>query len=334
MKKIINDPQQVVNDMLVGMQVAHPELDCDLALNTVFRRTLDPNKVAVITGGGSGHEPAHGGYVGWGLLDAAVAGNVFASPPADKIYAAMKTISGTRGIIQIVKNYSGDIMNFGLAKELAEMDGIQVEQIVVKDDVATADDDYTSGRRGIAGTVLVHKLIGASAQAGYDLDQVLRVGTKAVAGLRSVGFALSSCSLPAVGHVGFALGENELEFGMGIHGEPGVEHMQLASAKELAEISVTHILADRAYSGRHTAVLINGLGSTPLMEQYIFLGEVASVLEKNNVAVDRWMVGNYLTSFEMNGISTSILELDDELVDLLDKPCSAPAWKATGKIGG
>ena len=222
MKKVINDPLQVVPDMFKGMSIAHPELECDLETGTVFRRNKPANKVAVITGGGSGHEPAHGGYVGEGMLDAAVAGNVFASPSADKIYKAMLKISAGRGIVQIIKNYSGDVMNFGMAKDLAELDGIRVEQIIVKDDVATVDDDYTSGRRGIAGTVFIHKIVGAAAESGKDLDEVVRIGRRAVEGMRSVGFALTPCSLPAADSANFRLGDEEFEFGLGIHGEPGL----------------------------------------------------------------------------------------------------------------
>ena len=322
MKKVINDPLQVVPDMFKGMSIAHPELECDLETGTVFRRNKPANKVAVITGGGSGHEPAHGGYVGEGMLDAAVAGNVFASPSADKIYKAMLKISAGRGIVQIIKNYSGDVMNFGMAKDLAELDGIRVEQIIVKDDVATVDDDYTSGRRGIAG---------AAAESGKDLDEVVRIGRRAVEGMRSVGFALTPCSLPAADSANFRLGDEEFEFGLGIHGEPGIERMPMKSAAELAALSVGRILEDRPYAGKRTAVLINGLGSTPLMEQYIFLADVDAVLRREGIAAERWYVGNYLTSFEMGGISTTLLEVDDELLGLLDYPCLTPAWKSISK---
>ena len=331
MKKVINDPLQVVPDMFKGMSIAHPELECDIETGTVFRRNKPANKVAVITGGGSGHEPAHGGYVGEGMLDAAVAGNVFASPSADKIYKAMLKISAGRGIVQIIKNYSGDVMNFGMAKDLAELDGIRVEQIIVKDDVATVDDDYTSGRRGIAGTVFIHKIVGAAAESGKDLDEVVRIGRRAVEGMRSVGFALTPCSLPAADSANFRLGDEEFEFGLGIHGEPGIERMPMKSAAELAALSVGRILEDRPYAGKRTAVLINGLGSTPLMEQYIFLAEVDAVLRREGIAAERWYVGNYLTSFEMGGISTTLLEVDDELLGLLDYPCLTPAWKSISK---
>ena len=331
MKKVINDPLQVVPDMFKGMSIAHPELECDIETGTVFRRNKSASKVAVITGGGSGHEPAHGGYVGEGMLDAAVAGNVFASPSADKIYKAMLKISAGRGIVQIIKNYSGDVMNFGMAKDLAELDGIRVEQIIVKDDVATVDDDYTSGRRGIAGTVFIHKIVGAAAESGKDLDEVARIGRRAVEGMRSVGFALTPCSLPAADSANFRLGDEEFEFGLGIHGEPGIERMPMKSAAEFAALSVGRILEDRPYAGKRTAVLINGLGSTPLMEQYIFLAEVDAVLRREGIAAERWYVGNYLTSFEMGGISTTLLEVDDELLGLLDYPCLTPAWKSISK---
>lgn len=329
MKKIINNPQEVVNDMLVGMQIACPEVFCDTELNTVFRRDKAENKVAVITGGGSGHEPAHSGYVGKGLLDAAVAGNVFASPPADKIYSAMTKIETGRGLIQIIKNYSGDIMNFGLAKDLAELDGMRVEQIIVKDDVATEDRDDTAGRRGIAGTVFVHKIVGALAESGADIEHIVEVGNRAISGMRTIGLALSSCTLPAVGHVGFELGEQEIELGMGIHGEPGIERTSIKTAAELAEIMVQRIMKDYSYSGKDVAVLVNGLGATPLMEQYILTAEIEKNLSMNNVNVKRWFVGNYLTSFEMAGASVTLLELDDEILAALDAPCNSPAWKCS-----
>lgn len=326
MKKIINQPNNVVSELLKGMVMAHPELKYTENLEVISRKEKS-RKVGIVSGGGSGHEPAHAGYVGKGMLDAAVAGNVFSSPSPDRIIKGIEEANSGEGVLLIVKNYSGDIMNFGMAKDMAEMDDIRVESVVVKDDVAVPDSTYSTGRRGIAGTVFVHKIAGAKAEAGGSLDEVKAVAEKAIANIRSMGMAMTACTLPAVGKPGFELGENEIEIGMGIHGEPGVERTVIKTAAETAEILLSRILADYDYSGSEVAVLVNGLGATPLMELYILNNEVGKILASKGIKIYRTFVGNYMTALEMSGCSITLMKLDDELKELLDAPCSTPALK-------
>lgn len=326
MKKIINDPNNVVSDMLQGFAAANPELVYFPGLEVVARKTKTP-KVGLVSGGGSGHEPAHAGYVGRGMLDAAVAGNVFASPSPDRILKGIQEANAGKGVLLIIKNYSGDVMNFGLAKELAEMDGTVVDSVVVKDDVAVKDSTYSTGRRGIAGTVFVHKIAGAAAESGAELPEVKRVAEKTIANIRSMGMAMSPCTLPAVGKPGFSLADDEIEIGMGIHGEPGIERSSVKTAAEIADILCSKILADYDYSGSEVAVLVNGLGATPLMELYILYGEVEKILAAKGIRIHKVFVGNYMTSLEMAGASLTLLKLDDELKAFLDAPCSTPALK-------
>lgn len=326
MKKIINNPNEVVTEMLQGLVKANPQLEYFKDLEVICKKHKE-KKVGLVSGGGSGHEPAHAGYVGKGMLDAAVAGNVFASPSPDRILKGIQEADTGDGVLLIIKNYSGDIMNFGMAKDLAEMEGIRVESVVVKDDVAVKDSTYSTGRRGIAGTVFVHKLAGAKAAAGGSLDEVKRIAEKTIANIRSMGMAMSPCILPGVGKPGFILGENEIEIGMGIHGEPGVERTTIKTAAELAEILCGKILADYDYQGSEAALMINGLGATPLMELYILNNEVEKILSKNNVKIHRTFVGNFMTSLEMAGCSVTLLKLGDELKELLDAPCDTPALK-------
>ena len=313
MKKIINDPEKVVSEMLAGMEIAEKGLHYLPGSEVIARRTPNKNKVALISGGGSGHEPAHAGYVGKGMLDAAVAGNVFASPSPDRIMAAIHEVAGEKGVLLIIKNYSGDIMNFSMAAELAEMEGYRVMSVVTKDDVAVPDSTFSTGRRGIAGTVFVHKIAGAAAEAGKDLEELRNLAQKVIDNTRSMGMAMTPCVLPGVGKPGFTLDENEIEIGMGIHGEPGVERTAVKTAKELAEILCSRILADMDYSGSEVAVMVNGLGGTPLMELYILAGEVNTLL--------------YMTSLEMSGCSVSLLKLDEEMKSYLDAVTDAPAWR-------
>lgn len=326
MKKIMNNPNEVVTEMLQGLVKANPQLEYFKDLEVITRKQKE-KKVGLVSGGGSGHEPAHAGYVGKGMLDAAVAGNVFASPSPDRILKGIQEANTGEGVLLIIKNYSGDIMNFSMAKDLAEMEGIRVESVVVKDDVAVKDSTYSTGRRGIAGTVLVHKLAGAKASAGANLDEVKRVAEKTIANIRSMGMAMAPCILPGVGKAGFALGENEIEIGMGIHGEPGVERTGVKTAAELAEILCGKVLGDYDYSGSEVALLVNGLGATPLMELYILNNEIDQILAKNNIKIYRTLVGNYMTSLEMAGCSVTLLKLDEELKELLDAPCDTPALK-------
>jgi len=326
MKKIINNPDFVVTEMLQGFAKANPELVYFPGVEVIAKKKKT-EKVGLVSGGGSGHEPAHSGYVGKGMLDAAVAGNVFASPSADRVLKGIQEANTGKGVLLIIKNYSGDIMNFEMAKEQAEMEGIQVESVVVKDDVAVKDSTYSTGRRGIAGTVFVHKLAGAKAESGAELAEVKRVAEKTIANIRSMGMAMSPCVLPSVGKPGFTLADNEVEIGMGIHGEPGVERTTPKSAAELAAILCGKIFADYDYSGGEVAVMVNGLGATPLMELYVLYNEVEKILAAQGIAIHRALVGNFMTSLEMAGCSVTLLKLDEELKALLDAPCQTPALK-------
>lgn len=326
MKKIINQPNNVVSELLAGMVKAHPELKYTENLEVVSRKEKS-KKVGIVSGGGSGHEPAHAGYVGKGMLDAAVAGNVFSSPSPDRIIKGIEEANSGEGVLLIIKNYSGDIMNFSMARDMAELDDIRVESVVVKDDVAVPDSTYSTGRRGIAGTVFVHKIAGAKAESGASLDEVKAAAEKAVVNIRSMGMAMSACTLPAVGKPGFELGENEIEIGMGIHGEPGVERTTVKTAAETAQILLSKILADYDYSDSEVAVMVNGLGSTPLMELYILNNEVEKILTSKGIKIYKTFVGNYMTAIEMAGCSVTLMKLDDELKELLNFPCNTPALK-------
>lgn len=326
MKKIINEPMEVVSELLQGMELAHPKLKYSKDLEVISRQERS-QKVAVISGGGAGHEPAHAGYVGTGMLDAAVSGNVFSSPSPDRIMEGIIQSHSGKGVLIVIKNYSGDNMNFGMAKDLAELEDIEVEMVVVRDDVAVPESTYSTGRRGIAGTVFVHKIAGAKAEQGASLLEVKNAAQKAIDNIRSMGMSMTACTLPAVGKPGFVLADDEIEIGMGIHGEPGVERTNVKSAAEVARILVDKILADYEYTGSEVALLVNGLGGTPLMELYILNKEVRQVLEQKDIKVYKTMVGNYMTALDMAGCSLTLMKLDDELKELLDAPCDTPAWK-------
>ena len=327
MKKIINDPEHVVSEMLAGIEISDSSLKYISGFEVIARREPNKEKVAIISGGGSGHEPAHAGYVGRGMLDAAVAGNVFASPSPDRILEAIHQVGGDKGVLMVIKNYSGDIMNFSMAAELAEMEGYKVMSVVTRDDVAVPESTYSTGRRGIAGTVFVHKIAGAAAEAGRSLEEVRDVAQKVIDTTRSMGMAMSPCILPGVGKPGFVLADDEIEVGMGIHGEPGVERTSVKTSKELAEILCGHILADMDFSGSDCAVMVNGLGGTPLMELYILTNDVNALLREKGINPVRWYVGNYMTSLEMSGCSVSLLRLDDEMKAYLDAPAHTAAWR-------
>lgn len=332
MKKLINKPEDVVREMCAGIVLAHPGLELDAKYKIIHKKELDRSKVTLISGGGSGHEPAHAGFVGRGMLDAAVCGDVFASPSQIQVYQAIRKTANDAGTLLIIKNYSGDIMNFRNGAHLAAEDGIQVDYIKVDDDIAVKDSLYTVGRRGVAGTVLVHKIAGAAAEKGLPLPQVKAVAEKAAASVKSIGFALSSCTVPAKGTPTFELGEDEIEYGVGIHGEPGIRREAVATARELAERmcrSLVEELALPAGQGR-VAVLVNGFGATPLMELYLFNNEVAREMARRGVTVARSFVGNFMTSIDMAGASISILKLDQELEELLDAPCEAPGFRVDG----
>ena len=328
MKKFINDVGEVENEMVSGMAKAFPRQVRKLAGgNTLVRAEKKVGKVAIVTGGGSGHEPAFGGYVGRGMLDAAVAGAVYTSPAADQIYEAVKAVATEKGVLLAIMNYTGDVMNFEMAKDLAEADGIRVEQVVVNDDVAVANSLYTVGRRGVAGTVLVHKIAGAKAEAGADLDEVKAVAEKVIANVRTMGVAINPSTIPAAGKPGFTLAEDEMEVGIGIHGEPGVRREKLRPANEIVDDLLAHVLADLDCSGREVAVLVNGSGGTPLMELCIVANRVHDVLAEKGVRIYRTFVGNYMTSIEQEGFSLTLLRLDDETRALLDAAADTPAWR-------
>lgn len=330
MKKLINDPNNVLEDMLKGMTMAHPEYIKKLETANVLVRTNSPikGKVALVSGGGSGHEPAHGGYVGKGMLNAAVAGEVFTSPTPDQVYEAVKAVDGGEGVLLVIKNYTGDVMNFDMAKEMADMDDIKVESVVVNDDVAVENSTFTAGRRGIAGTVFVHKIAGAKAEEGASLEEVKNVAQKVIDNVRSMGIALSSCTVPAAGKPNFTLGENEMEVGMGIHGEPGTHRADIQTANEVTDHLVSKILEDMPLeSGNEVAVMVNGLSGTPLMELYIVNKKVNEILSQKGIKVCKTFVGEFMTSLEMAGCSVSILKVDDEIKKLLNAPADTPAFK-------
>ena len=326
MKKLINDSDKVVTEMLQGMAIANPNIVYHDKFEVIARKNKT-EKVGIVSGGGSGHEPAHGGYVGTGMLDAAVAGNVFASPSPDRILKGIQEANTGKGVLMVIKNYSGDIMNFEMAKELAEMEGLNVKSVIVKDDVAVPDSTYSTGRRGIAGTIFVHKIAGAKAEEGATLDEVLTIAQKTADNTRSMGMAMSSCILPGVGKPGFILKENEIEIGMGIHGEPGIRKTNIKPAREIVEILCHKILKDMDFVDSEVAVIVNGLGATPSMELYIIAKEVDEFLKLNNINPYKYFVGNFMTSLEMAGCSISLLKLDAQLKQLLNAPCNTMGLK-------
>lgn len=329
MKKIINKVEDIVIEMCEGIVKAHSDkLVFNKKYKVIKRREINKNKVSLISGGGSGHEPAHAGFVGAGMLDAAVCGDVFASPSTIQVYNAILDTQSNRGTLLIVKNYSGDCMNFDAAAEMAEEDDIAVEKVYVNDDVAVKDSLYTIGRRGVAGTVFVHKIAGAAAEMGMNLKEVKTIAERAIANIRSIGFALTSCTVPAKGSPTFTLGEDQIEFGVGIHGEPGIAREKLVSADELAEKMVDRVVNDMPYvAGDEVALLINGLGGTPMQELYLLNNSVSKAIEKRDIKIYKTLVGNYMTSIDMAGASITLLKLDNELKELLDSPVDTPAMK-------
>lgn len=334
MKKIINKPETVVMEMCNGIAMAHPELEFVKKYKVMKKKDIDKNKVSLISGGGSGHEPAHAGFIGKGMLDAAVCGDVFASPSQIQIYQAIKATASEKGTLLIIKNYSGDMMNFKNAAYLASEDGIKVDYVKVDDDIAVEDSLYTVGRRGVAGTVLVHKIAGAAAQLGKSLEEVKEVAQKAIDNVRSLGFGLTSCTVPAKGTPTFDIADDELEFGVGIHGEPGIKREKMTTADELAKRIVDSILKDMKIEDNQEeiALLINGFGATPLQELYLFNNSVTRELAERNIKIYRTFVGNYMTSIDMAGASVSIMKLDDELKKLLIEESDTPAFKVNGHV--
>ncbi len=330
MQKLINDPADVVDEALRGMAAAHPELRVDHDNRIVFRGDAPvQGKVGLVSGGGSGHEPLHGGFVGPGMLDAACAGEVFTSPVPDQVVAATQGVDGGAGVLHIVKNYTGDILNFEMAAEIVATDsGTEVVSVVVDDDVAVQDSLYTAGRRGVGLTVLLEKVVGGAAEQGRPLQEVADLARRVNGSGRSMGMALTSCTVPAAGRPTFDLPTGEMELGVGIHGEPGRSRIPLAPAREVAQMLVEPVLSDLGLaSGDGVIAFVNGMGGTPLLELYLVYGEVAALLEKAGVTVARSLVGNYITSLDMAGCSVTLLKADDELVGLWDAPVRTPGLR-------
>jgi len=330
MKKLINDPQNVVAEALLGIEAAHPDLTVDHQHKIIYRGDAPRRgKVGIISGGGSGHEPLHGGFVGLGMLDAACAGEVFTSPVPDQMLAATKLVDGGAGVLHVVKNYTGDVMNFDMAAEMAASEsGGQVLSVVTDDDVAVQDSTWTAGRRGVGVTVLVEKIAGAAAEQGRPLEQVADIARHVNANGRSMGLALTSCTVPAAGKPTFELGEDEMELGVGIHGEPGRQRLPMASAREIAEMLVEPVLADLPFtSGDPVIAFVNGLGGTPLIELYVMYREVDRILAAHGVQVARSLVGPYITSLDMAGTSVTLLKVDENLLSLWDAPVNTPALR-------
>lgn len=329
MKKLINAPADVVAEALRGMAAAEPSLRVDVPRRLIYRASPKPaGRVALVSGGGSGHEPLHGGYVGFGMLDAACCGEIFTSPTADQVLAATREVDQGAGVLHIVKNYSGDVMNFEMAAELIRAEaGIAVAAVVVHDDVAVEESTYTTGRRGVGLTVLLEKIVGAAAEEGRPLADLQVLAERVSANGRSLGMALTSCTVPAVGRPTFVLPDDQLELGIGIHGEPGRQRRPMASAKEIAAMLVEPILADRDATGLPAIVMLNGLGATPLIELYLMVGEVMALLEKGGVRVARTLVGNTITSLDMAGCSLTLLSVDDAMLRLWDAPVQTPALR-------
>lgn len=331
MKKIMNDPQNIVPEMVAGLVQAYPQyverLPKTEALVRHDKASME-NKVGVISGGGSGHEPTHAGFVGAGMLSAAVAGQVFTSPTPDQIYAAIKAADHGKGVFMVIKNYSGDVMNFDMAKDMADLDDIQVKSIVVDDDIAVENSTYTQGRRGVAGTIFMHKIIGAAADQGASLDELEALAKKVLPNIKTIAVALSGATVPEVGKPGFDLADDEIEYGVGIHGEPGYRKEKLQPSKALVTELLGRLKAEFKYqAGDHFAVLINGMGATPLMEQYVFTHDVLDQLAAEKITVDFTKVGNYMTSLDMAGISLTLFKLaDDAWLKGLQYPVDTIAW--------
>ena len=329
MKKIINKPENVVTEMLDGLAYVHSDLVHRVeGFDIIARNEQAAGQVGLISGGGSGHEPAHAGFVGDGMLSVAIAGAVFTSPTPDQILEAIKEADQGAGVFMVVKNYSGDIMNFEMAQELAEMEGIEVASVVVDDDIAVENSLYTQGRRGVAGTIFVHKILGHAAREGKSLAEIKDLADKIVPNIHTIGLALSGATVPEVGKPGFVLAEDEIEYGIGIHGEPGYRKESMQPSRQLAEELTGKLLeAFEAKSGERYALLINGMGATPLMEQYVFANDVASILGDAGLDVAYKKLGNYMTSIDMAGLSLTLMKIEDEAwFEALESPVKTIAW--------
>ena len=328
MKKIINKVENILYEMLDGISRAYPDKLEKVPNYNIIKRKEIKNKVNLVSGGGSGHEPAHAGYVGYGMLDAAVAGEVFTSPTPDQILEAIRNVKSEKGVILIIKNYTGDIMNFEMAEELADMEGIRIDKVIVNDDIAMEDSTYTIGRRGVAGTVFIHKITGGAAEDGLSIEEVKRIAEKAVKNTKTLGMSMGPCVVPASGKASFHLEEDEIEMGLGIHGEPGTHKEKLKTADEHVEYMLNKILDEHKLSENdRVAVMINGLGATPLMELYIVNRKVSEMLQERKIEISETLVGNYMTSLEMPGFSITILKLDKELEKYLEFKAETPAYK-------
>jgi len=330
MKKLINDPRRVVEEAVAGFEAAHGDL-VTVSHDPIYIARKDAprqGKVALVSGGGSGHEPLHGGFVGFGMLDAAVPGPVFTSPTPDPILAATKAVDGGAGVLHIVKNYTGDVLNFETAADLAAADGIDVQTVIVDDDVAVKDSLYTAGRRGVAGTVLVEKIAGAAAERGDDLASVAAIATRVNSVTRSMGVALTPCVVPHAGEPSFTLADDEIEIGIGIHGEPGRERIKIEPADAIVDRILAPIVDDVPFaSGDRVLLFVNGLGGTPQVELYIVFRRAAEALAERGITVSRTLVGNFVTSLEMQGMSITVMRLDDELEQLWDAPVQTAALR-------
>ncbi|MBP3039291.1 dihydroxyacetone kinase subunit DhaK [Bacillaceae bacterium Marseille-Q3522] len=329
MKKILNDPKNVLEEMLNGFTYAHSDLVKRIeGTGVIYRNFTEEGKVALVSGGGSGHEPSHSGFVGKGMLAAAVCGEIFTSPTPDQIVEAIKQVDQGAGVLLIIKNYSGDIMNFEMAQEIAEMEDIKVEKVIVDDDIAVENSTYTAGKRGVAGTVLVHKILGAAAASGLSLEEIKKLGDQLIPQINTVGVAISPATVPEVGKPGFQLEEDEMEYGVGIHGEPGYRREKIKTSKEIAtELTAQLKKAYNWQAGDHFAILVNGLGATPLMEQYVFLNDVQAILAEEGLEVDFKKVGSLMTSIDMAGISLTLVKLADEKwAGYLKQPVETAAW--------
>lgn len=329
MKKIINKPENVVTEMLDGLAYVHSDLVHRVeGFDIIARNEQAAGQVGLISGGGSGHEPAHAGFVGDGMLSVAIAGAVFTSPTPDQILEAIKEADQGAGVFMVVKNYSGDIMNFEMAQELAEMEGIEVASVVVDDDIAVENSLYTQGRRGVAGTIFVHKILGHAAREGKSLAEIKDLADKIVPNIHTIGLALSGATVPEVGKPGFVLAEDEIEYGIGIHGEPGYRKESMQPSRQLAEELTGKLLeAFEAKAGERYALLINGMGATPLMEQYVFANDVASILGDAGLDVVYRKLGNYMTSIDMAGLSLTLMKIEnDAWLEALESPVKTIAW--------
>jgi len=334
MKKIMNDPENLVAEMCNGIVQAHPELEFIPRYKVIKKKAINKNKVSLISGGGSGHEPAHAGFVGIGMLDGAVCGDVFASPSQIQVYQGIRATASDQGTLLVIKNYTGDVMNFQNAAEMASEEGIEVDYVFVDDDIAVKDSSYTVGRRGVAGTVFVHKVAGAAAERGQSLAEVKAVAEKVNQNVRSIGFALTSCTIPAKGSPIFDLEADKIEFGVGIHGEPGMQREDVQEAKVLAKRMTKALLEDlgieAGYEGE-LAVMVNGFGGTPLQELYLLNNDVMRELHEMRIKVRGVFVGDYMTSLDMDGASLTFLKLDDEITELLFDVSTASGFRVDSK---